>query len=287
MINFDKFAYFCKIQLSSGDYDAHIPFLKRLVADQKIELSQAVELGFLYMAYYNEASAWVHWSKHQELEPCGIECWIGDLPIETQRRNLFGGRIREHLSDLAKLNSLGRWLERLQSCKSWSELLDEIEQVYGNGRWASYTTAELMLHLANLDLEPDSFEILDSSGPLGGLMALGLQPCEQTCRDVHADLLRESIEVTFSQLESLLCDWCGMCKGTFYAGRNIDRQQGRILKVQRIFGERLTALWEARLCFPVKCLGEISLTANWQGIDKLRLKHYQATGQVLAPWEQR
>lgn len=286
MIAFEKFAYFCRLQLETGDYDAHIPFLKEVVKQQGLRLDQAVELGFLYMAYYSEASAWAHWQEHRGLHGSAIE----SLPIETQRRNLYGGRIHQHLNELHEMNQEKPWLDRLRACGSWAELLDEIGTVYGNGRWSSFTTSELMLHLAKLDIEPDSFEVLDSSGPLNGMMALGLQPCEQTCKDVHTELADEGIALNYSQLESLLCDWCGMCKGTFYAGRNIDRAQGRILKVAGRFDDtrvtfELESLWTARSkTFPEATLGELN---GWSGINKPRLKHYNKTGIVLTPGEER
>lgn len=286
MINFDKFCTFVRHQLETGDYDAHIPWMVGLMKKFELRLDEAVEIGFLYMAYYNEASAWQHWAWHKMLRPDELKKTLRQLPIESQRRNLYGGRIEEHLCELHEMNLEKPWLERLQSCGSWEDLLDEIESVYGNGRWASYTTSELMLHLAKLDLEPDSFEILTSSGPLNGLLALGLQPCEETAKEVHEALGAEGISTTYSQLESLLCDWCGVCtKGSFYSGRNIDRQQARIIKVERMTGASLPELWEIRKeVYPHKSLGELN---GWVGIDKERLKHYKRSGEVLAPWEGR
>lgn len=288
MINYDKFLYFTKLQLETGDYDAHIPFFKRLLGDQ-IGTEKACELGFLYMAYYNEASAWcVH---------NGGKC---EYPIEQQRRNLYGGRIYPHLEDLA---ARVPWLERLRKLDNWSSLLECIGAVYGNGRWASYTTAELLMHLAQLTVRPDSFEILESSGPRGGLEDLGLDVSEASARLVHDALISDGCVLNYSQLESILCDWHGMCKGTFYAGRNIDRQQGRILKVaglleiEEVFVDsRLAPLWLARRCFDCETRGEVvggdgahgSFSRDgWSGIDKQRLKVYKETGVVLAPWEER
>jgi hypothetical protein len=273
--------YFVKLQLYSGDYDAHIPTFVELKREHKLSIEAAVELSFLYMAYYSEASAWIHFQTYGGLHSRAIDY----LPIETQRRNLYGGRIHLHLTELCELHQDKPWLDRLRACNSWSELLDEVGSVYGNGRWSSFTTSELLIHTAELDIEPDSFEVLSSSGPLNGMLALGLAPCEQTCKDVHQALLDEGITTSFSQLESLLCDWCGVCKGSFYSGRNWDRQQGRILKVEERTGKLLLPLWEVRSkATKLGCLGELN---GWAGIDKQRLKHYAKTGVVLAPWEER
>lgn len=276
-----RFIDFCHIQLDTGDYDAHIPFLRGLVADYSLSREEAIWLGLLYMAYYTEGSMWVAFSSskvrnRQCLPPT-------DLPITTQRRNLYGGRIQRHLEELCQIESLCWWLDQ---ATSWQELLDVVGSVYGNGRWASYTTSELLMHLGDLDLEPSSYEIVNSSGPRKGLIALGLEPNEQSAELVQQAIADDSgCHVPPSVLESLLCDWAGMNKGTFYAGRNIDRQQGRILAVEEITGRKLPVLWEVRSrVFPEETLGELN---GWQGIDKKRLKAYRDCNRILRPEEDR
>ena len=270
MIEQAKFIAFTRLQLSTGDYDAHIPFLKSLSSHMCDE--DRAWLGLLYMAFYNEASAWMSMTQRGTL-----------YPIEQQRRNLYGGRIHGHL---AELRVRCPWAERLRACRSWRDLRRIIEKVPGNGRWASYTTAELLMNLLELPIMPDSYEILESSGPQRGLRFLGLEPSEFNCALVMGKLEQEGIELSVSQLESILCDWAGMNKGTFYAGRNIDRQQGRIDKVMKLIrdDEAFHELWLAREVFPDASRGE---RCGWLGIDTRRLKAYKETGQVLAPWENR
>lgn len=270
----DEFIGFCKLQLATGDYDAHIPFLKKLATGLPRE--EALWLGLLYMSYYNEASAWVAFSddaiRRYQIAPPGT------LPIEVQRRNLYGGRINRHLSDLLTRTPFATWL----TCSCWDDLLSTIGDVYGNGRWASYTTSELILHLAELPFGPTSYEILDSSGPRRGLTALGLPVSEEGAEEVRKAL---GGNLPISVVESLLCDWAGMLKGTFYAGRNIDRQQGRILRVERALSLKLDRLWAVRReVYPNEALGELH---GWEGIDGFRLRWYRDGRGVKAPWEDR
>ncbi len=289
MINQDKFLYFVKLQLETGDYDAHIPFLKEYCNGMSGE--ESVYMGFLYMAYYNEASAHLAFVDRLVIKQFadGGGGGLMQYPIELQRRNLYGGRIYQHLDEVHARRPLHGWLLGAQN---WCQLLNLVESVWGNGRWATYTSAELLMHLGDLNhIEPDRFEIASSSGPRQGLEFLGLTPTEQSAHEVHQTLNREGLACSVSQCESLLCDWAGMNKGTFYAGRNIDRQQGRIHKVddmlagETVCASKLSELWVIRhRVFPENTLGELG---GWHGIDKDRLKVYQATGRVLAPWEGR
>jgi hypothetical protein len=277
----DDFIYFCRLQLDTGDYDAHIPFLKELSDGMHYE--EAARLGFLYMAYYNEASAYLAHTNFRGYPHL-------DLPTEVQRRNLYS---KEQMQmHLAHLEDYGPWEVQLRACGSWEDLLSKIADIYGNGRWAAYTTSELLMHLLCLPVEPTSFEILMSSGPRQGLGWLGYCETEESAHEVHNIMQVElGVDIHLSQMESLLCDWAGMCKGTFYAGRNIDRQQGRIVKVARLVRDRggdhsvLQRLLEVRRAvFPADSLGENN---GWCGIDKARLKVYKETRRVLAPWEER
>ncbi len=278
MLNFDKFVYFCRLQLETGDYDAHIPFLTQLRDEYQLPAEEAIRLALLYMAYYNEGSAWVAFTYHT-IYPC-----LADVPIDPQRRNLYS--TQERWWHIKSLRDKAPWTEKLAAVKDWRALLDYVGSVYGNGRWATYTTSELLMHMANLDVRPSSFEVMQSSGPRKGLEWLGLEPSEKAAEKVHKALAKEDIHVQYSQLESLLCDWAGMNKGTFYAGRNIDRQQGRILKVAKLSNATyFTQLWKVReKCFPMHTLGEVH---GWEGIDKKRLKVYKETGKVLTPSEDR
>lgn len=281
MVDWSNFLYFVRSQLFTGDYDAHIPFIKELCSDLDLNIEERLWIAFLYMGYYTEGSMYIAFSKkmvrNRKLTP------PDDLPITTQRRNLYGGRIQRHWEELHEITSLSDWLGQ---SSSWSELMELVGSVYGNGRWAKYTTSELLVCVSDLEHEPDSFEILDSSGPKKGLSYLGLGPGEESAELVHNKLSREGIDIPFSQLESLLCDWAGMNKGTFYAGRNIDRQQGRILQVEEKLGTKLDKLWEIRSkVFPPETLGELN---GWEGIDKERLKTYRDKNKkVLLPQESR
>lgn len=274
-----EFVTFCEMQLLTNDYDAHLPFLEHLARD--LPLEEALWMGLLYMAFYTEGSMWVAFQDpevrvRKKMPPL-------DLPITVQRRNLYGGKIRKHLDGLMAVPSLTEWVG---AAEDWGQLLAVVGSVWGNGRWASYTTSELLAFMAKLPIEPSTFEILGSSGPRQGLRALGLDESEYGAKMALGWLEDSGVRVgKMSVLESLLCDWAGMCKGTFYAGRNIDRQQGRILDVERRLGRRLGVLWEARRAvYPKWSLGELG---GWEGIDRQRLRAYRERRVLLRTDEAR
>jgi len=277
---FDKFVYFTRLQLETGDYDAHIPFLRGLVDHLNLNKEKSLWLGFLYMAYYTEGSMYAAFiqpgvASKKTFPPV-------DLPITTQRRNLYGGRIHRHFEDLLSRGSLVGWVGQ---CETWQELIDEVGSVYGNGRWARYTTSELINVMADLKIVPDTFEITESSGPRKGLIALELEPIEQSAEYLIKRLSKEGVNLSPSMLESILCDWAGMNKGTFYAGRNIDRQLGRILQVEVMLNTKFPVLWEVRdKVFPKESLGE---HYGWKGMDNPRKKLYMTKGIIPKPGEQR
>lgn len=103
-------------------------------------------------------------------------------------------------------------------------------------------------------------------------------------------LSRKQMKPTYTELdlgvvESIYCTFGATCRGKFYPGRNIDRQQQRILTVEQITGEELTSLWNLReKTINKKFLGEFS---GWTGIDKERLKAYRDRGELLWHYENR
>lgn len=279
LIAVDKFLDFCRGQNAIGDHYPHVMLFKKVAEVEGLSLEQSLWLGIVYMAYYDDGSAWCAFTdagvKDRAVLPNPT------YTIAKQRRNLYGGRIVRHFESLAAVPTLSVWLT---SCHTWAGLLGALESIYGNGRWASYTTAEMLTDLG-LTVRPNSYEIAGSSGPRQGLEYLGLPPTEASATYVHKLVEREGLSVPPQVLESFLCNWSRMNKGGFYVGHNLDRQQGRILKAERLTGRKLTLLWECRkLLFPHAYLGELS---GWPGIDKQRLKVYRSTGQVLRPDEKR
>jgi hypothetical protein len=242
------------------------------------------------MAYYQNGSAWAAWGRPGVRERSSLPPI--HYPISYQRRNLYGGRILQHFQSIYEIPSLTSYLS--ENVDTWAGLIEKLKDIYGNGRWASYTVGELLVKIALPHVKIDTSEVVDSSGPRQGLELLGFEnPTDATLLELQERLARDArshdeasavLSIPVEKFESCLCNWSRMCKGDFYLGHNLDRQHDRIRKLESE-GEDMTALWEARRAvFGHEGLAELT---GWAGVDKRRKKIYAATGSVLAPGEGR
>jgi hypothetical protein len=278
------------------DFDAEHPVLRWLIVRDSIPDEAAVWLSFLYMAFYDEASAWVTF---RASDPFTVPADVA-LPIGTNRRNLFGSRIRTHFESLAAERRTAREWPRHDftgdPAGDWDRLRASLGRVWGNGRFGVYTTAEMLQKVNDFPVEVTGFDNKGSSAPADGLRRLyGLDRdaplAELDCRAEEAAGWVRALgcrpnytAVDRGVVESVLCNYSATCRGRFYSGRNVDRQQGRILRVEAM-GHDLTDIWDARAAVLRRAdLGEFG---GWVGIDKTRLTHYKRTGEMLWSPEKR
>lgn len=289
------FLRFAERQFASSDFDAPQPVLIELGRSAGLDREQGIWLTLLQMAHHNEGSAWAAFNAS---EPFGDLC--SSYPIESARRNLFGGRINDHFASMrASMEPYGSgeaWLTNGftdDPVENWCRLLDTLRGVWGNGRWAAYTSADMLQKVNGLKVCPPDVDNAGSTGPADGLRYL-FGTCEGVAAlDAFAsrafDALRAQVPIVvpylptghldMGMLESLLCEWSSMCRGVYYSGRNIDRQQERITHVTMKHGLMLDEVWSARkAAYQRRHLGEYG---GWAGIDKVRLTHYARTGIVL------
>lgn len=306
------FLRFAVEQLRPCAVDCAHPLHLHLAKAHGLTPDEVLWHSMLYMGFYNEASAWVAFNT---CDPWSVP---PRLPMEKNRRNLYGDHAA-HFTDLAarvaEHGGAYRWLTSGfgdDRRENWRVLYATLRGVYGNGRWAAFNTADHLHKVAALPVEPTDVGNAGSSAPADALERLyggrAGDPRTRVTQPVPvldawaADALvavREATHgvvpaylcrldgVDFGVLESLLCDWSGVDRGRYYAGRNVDRMLGRIHKVIRATGElkMMGPLWDARAAvFPAATLGELN---GWLGIDKVRIGHYQRTGEVLAADERR
>lgn len=270
----------CKV----GDYDPFHLLLRHLKAGMSTE--QSLWFSCLFIAHYNIGSAIVHYQdqpiyKFRELR----------MPIEPARRALFGGRIYKHLGDLvAKAKAVGglnnffrQGLTGGASQYNWDKLRENISSVYGAGRWASYTFAEVLQKVHDFPVIPTDMGLEGASGPKAGLKLLMNGETSLEMATLRG-LCRKHVNPTipwfdYAVLESCACDFNSLNKGRYYIGRDIDREQYRNLRAEATYGKPIPELWEAReAVFQPKYLGELN---GWEGIDKQRLTIYQKTGELI------
>jgi hypothetical protein len=282
-------------QFASNDFDSEHPVHLYLVKKHKLTYEQGVWLSFLYMAFYDEASAW---SVFKASDPFTTPKNTS-YPIGRNRRNLFGPRIITHFDSLRQNRKKAKdWPTHNftgEPKQDWTILNNNLGDIWGNGRFGKYTTAEMLQKVNGIPVEITGFDNKGSSGPADGVQRLYKCGFDLASLDLHAELAYQQVlqsglkpaytSVDRGVVESVLCNYSGICRGLFYSGRNVDRQQGRILKVEQQTGKTLHPLWEARHAVMRKQdLGEFN---GWVGIDKSRLKSFVQLGRVLWTYEER
>lgn len=294
---FHDFLEFSQMSLAMSDFDAEQPICKYLIESQDMDRASKLWLCFLYMAFYDEASMM---AVYNETAPFTVPKDL-DLPIAKNRRNLWGGRLKKHFEALAEhARHSADWPFHDfddDPAQNFEKLKKTVKAVWGNGRWATFTTAELIQKMfPELGMVITNIDAKDASGPADGLCRLfkctkkEVERMDLGLEYAYAALLERGMRPTYTDLdrgvvESILCTFSGTVRGVYYSGRNVDRQQHRIMTVEEEKGIELNQLWIARQkTIDEKFLGELN---GWVGIDKERLQHYKKTGEILCIYENR
>jgi len=306
---FKTFVHFSQRQYDCLDYDPFHPLLAHISKDLKLRDEESLWLSTLYMAFYNIGSAYVAFRNSAVLKP--LPDWCYNMPIGVQRRNLRGGKVKQHLDDFtARCRAAGSIRAYLttgfgdQSGPNWQALQGSLTNVWGNGRWGCYTLGELYQKVNRLPATPTDIMNDGSSGPRSGLAnLLGIsRDLSVPELDKHAEALFKKVRpliktkiwylpdnwYDYGMLESQLCDFNSLLKGNYYIGRDIDRDMERIRDTKRYLtmmmlsqkhSKYLDAVWAAReACFDRMYLGEFG---GWEGRTEYANMFYVRTGRVV------
>lgn len=279
------------LQVDTGDLDPVYPVLRAL-ADPRSAVPLTPDrlawLCLLHVAYYHLGSALAAFCAVPDPAPPTDP--LLHLPCSTERRgNRAPDRLKAHwLSLLAAVEDAGgphAWLTDLTAPTPdgrWTELNGRVQQVYGNGRWAAYKTAELAQKVCGAPVEVADAGHRNSTGPRHGLALLrpvptGNDEATITALDrITADLARALGEPDLGQVETSLCDFHGLVTGRYYLGHDIDAMQAQLAAVPSdLTGDLLAARWAA---LPHPYLGELG---GWHGVDADRRRVYAATGSIV------
>jgi len=285
------YAQFHEAQTQSRDMDPAYPVLKWF-ADQ-FDRDRGLWLTFLFVGYYHIGSALAAFSLHPE--PTVPSQDTLKLPIAQPRRSHRATiRFAQHLDSLcAKAHEhggLGAWLDSVTTSPdpiaNWRTLNNELTTVHGNGRWAAYKTAEILMKSHGFNLAVPDMGNANSSGPRKGLglfypgLPMGNSPADVARLDelsaqVVEYLQGKTTDASIETAETSLCDFYAMTRGRYYVGIDIDEMQEQLLRIP----SDLTHLaFKARYeTLPHKYLGELN---GWVGIDKKRKTIYCQTRQI-------
>jgi hypothetical protein len=296
---------FSQLQYDSLDYDPFHPMLARL--GQNLPKEEALWLSTLYMAFYNTGSAWVAFKNSKPARP--LPEWLAKLPVGLQRRNLRAGKVLKHIESFCEhvkeAGSIEKHLTRGfvgAPMLDWATLKENVQRPWGNGRWSVYTTSELYQKVNKIPVLPIDIMNDGSTGPRTGLCRIYdiPEPKKQAVDllDNLANRLFQHVRARIctkifylptdhydhGMLESQLCDFNSMCKGRYYIGRDIDRDQERIRGAEaalKLVGKRMSLqpVWDTRAAvFNHRYLGEFN---GWDGRTQEAKQFYLNTGRIV------
>lgn len=306
---FESFVYFSQRQYDCLDYDPFHPIFRE--ASSKLDIEQALWLTTLFMAYYNDGSAWLAFHNSDPWK--NLSSKVSKLPIGIQRRNLYGGRLSIYFKRLNKqVKEAGSAYNLVtrdfvgDEKKDWGQIQINLKEVWGNGRWSVFTLAEMYQKVNSIPVLPCNLMNDNSSGPARGLQILLGQSTQEVKRerieelDRKADflfsLMKKRIKTKipylkkghydYAMMESQLCDFQSLLKGRYYIGRDIDRGQELIHKATEV-GSSLgmdtkvvKKLWTIRAkVFKKAYLGE---KQGWDGRTKEALTFYKQTSKICS-----
>lgn len=289
----ELYAEFHAESVASNEIDDVYPVLREFARIVELEPEEAAWLTFLYVAYYNMNSTLQVFDQHRSPGIPSPEQLR--LPTGTERRaHRVPAKLERHLGELVSISEnnggLLAWISRYVVTspeQSWNNVIDALESIYGNGRWAAYKTAEMLWKINGLPLQAPDMGHAHSSGPRKGLALLYDQlPGGNTRLDV-AELDRISLNVLdrladlgvdakIEEAETSLCDLHALAEGDYYLGMDIDAMLENLLKCPSPLVEQM---FEARArVIPHHYLGEKN---DWTGVDKPRKRVFKETGQLL------
>ena len=285
------FCRFAQAQLASGDIDPTYPVLKRVHEGDKLDMDTALWRTLLYVTWYRLDSSEEVWKAVPALAP-GLKAKHGGwrLPTGTERRGFRGNDLAWlHLDAVEEAarphGGLAGWVEQSigQGGKlGWEGARQAFQALPHGGNWSSYKWADLLKHVHGYPITANDIGVGGGSataGPVPGMVRLTGEDWRRCATDLglqqelHDECVRRGVPFNgLDQLETALCDYNSLCKGSYYVGNDIDLQMDYLKAMGAPW-------WEARAAsFPAPYLGEVS---GWFGARKELRTAYRDRGELV------
>ena len=284
------YAQWHRLQVTTGDLDPVYPVLGQLVAAWDLNRDEVAWLIALHVAYYHLGSTLAAFSRTNgsarglPATPAALAAsGLLSLPCATERRgHRSPAPLAHHLLAIASVHREGGYAWHARSGWDWAQLNEQLVTIDGNGRWAAYKTAELFQKVAQVPMIAADAGHRYSSGPRKGLELLypdlptGQDPDTIAHLDkLTAELSTELGEPDLAQVETSLCDFHSLTKGTYYLGHDIDAMLAQLLD-PHVPDSTHRDVWQARAyAFDSSLLGEVR---GWAGPRVALKPMYRAFG---------
>ena len=234
----DDLTFFAFHHMMSQDIDPVYDLLRQLEAG--LDPEEALWYSLLYVAFYKVGSA----------EHVRQEGWVGvgpiwppfaSLPCGTERRGHRSPKaFLAHVDSLLRLQEthggIEGWLRRHWTREDprtdWNLTRQALEEAHGNGRWASFKMAEILMRVHGWPIEPPDTGMEGSTGPKAGIQLIYgdaedrprvLEERAEWLCHVLSTRLPGAFAPDIAQVETILCDFHSLCEGRYYVGNDIDQ----------------------------------------------------------------
>lgn len=251
---------FCRQMLVTRDYDPNYFAVKGWAENVGLSWDETYEFCFAFNGFYHFGSAESFW-RDRSID-------VSKLPYGRSRRGFRGND--KVLSFIRGGNELKRHilLHRDGGERGWASIYEMLLNIPGCGHWSAFYLCDMFKVILGFQITSPNVGFLTSDsgnrGPLSGLRFItnGLSEFKLLKTPaLHRRIYEEMLEgVPFEgmeQFESILCNFLSLQKGSYYVGRDIDRQIGMMEGLGPEW-------WNARAkYFPDELLGE---KHGWTGI---------------------
>lgn len=301
------FVEFCRLKIAVNGPDVHMKVAG--VGTEHLGLTERMWWFGVYTSLCSTppaAAIWARWPLERVLaEGDTLEGWLREnwagIPVRKNRRP-----VRSPAKLARNIRSYARWLdgEMRDPLLDWSDY-DSVwnavdRHVIFFGRYALIKLLEVFRRYAGFSgLEAPDIRAAGAWSPRkclaflypehGKLLVQG-GSSREALAEVHALASRErerlseklGREVSFYELEALLCNYRQTFSGTLYVGRTIDSELDYYNQVVGHFGDdpflgRFDFFGTRKRVFPVECLGEVN---GWEGVRKPLFDVYATYGYV-------
>ena len=293
MTRLDDFTLMHDLITQTETMDTEATFLKELSRLLDLDKDQAAWLCFVFVAYYDMGSALTCFDRYRD--PAIPSDDLLKLFCDTERRvHRSPHNLRRHFGDVVSIaennGGLYKWLSRYvqnSTQQSWINMINPLETIFGNGRWASYRTVEMVGAVCDLPVEAPDMGHAHSTGPRKGLAYLyenlpagnktqDIRTLDAISHDLIQKMSTRGVVASLQDTETSLCGFKSMMNGDYYVGEDLDAMLAEILKQPNGLTE--IAFQARKNVYPHNYLGELN---GWTGIDKARQKIYKTTGEIV------
>lgn len=284
-------ARFAHLEWISRDVEPWADLIAHLYASGTLDEEQALWVLYLYNAYDDFGSAWTafaRWPSPRAWLSASDRDDAADLPIMTERRNLYAGKMLLRHASYVGLVAGGTQAEWLRSAldgpdreRNWNRMLTFTRQVWGVGRQASFEWTEFVAKVTGWPLDAPDGCLWESSGPRESLQRLYGNPTptrqwlERSAELCRAELHAAGVPLKWVDFETVICDFNVMRKGRYYVGQHLAALRAEIDAAPADDRPTLKAAWHAVIPAPWAGIGP--------GVDKSLRSAYKRTGAILDP----